>query len=457
MYKSYFIRVMLCLAVAAMWSCGGDDGGNEEGGGEPVPPVVDPNAVPLVNGTFEKGLDGWTRVDFHNAGKVTVEVVEGVGVNDSRCIKIQQFPENGTCGVGIKQKLTGLEPDQMYRMYARAKYSDIPQDQGRGAVLFDMSTNQHWGASKFLYGTNLKTWTSVYTDFLAQDDGTAEIVCSLGYRYGGTTNGGFTTGTVYFDNISVVKVTDELYMQEGEHVRLFLEPTQVSASPAEVTAWLRNLDRMYVSYVDLVGRAPHEGRKLAILTSRGLESGYWALAGYPILWSSNYTAVTSTMDELHKYGTWSFGLMHELGHVFNLGNSSWNWNDEMFANFRMQYGLEQNDGKVWMDERVYTGREILDMYQKDYTGTIASKVNDNGIHYMLGRLTGSDCIGWEPFKAAFRELTVRGGSGSTRYEKFEYLLSLLSKYASDQTGREIDVKTQYFTPQELESIRKQLQ
>ena len=99
---------------------------------------------------------------------------------------------------------------------------------------------------------------------------------------------------------------------------------------------------MYESYADLMGASPHEGRKLAILSSRGLESGYWALAGYPILWSSNYSAVTSPFEELAQHGTWSFGLMHELGHVFNLGNSSWNWNDEMFANFRMQYGLEQN-------------------------------------------------------------------------------------------------------------------
>ena len=107
--------------------------------------------------------------------------------------------------------------------------------------------------------------------------------------------------------------------------------------------------------------------------------------------------------------------MHELGHVFNLGNSSWNWNDEMFANFRMQYGLEQNQGKVWMDERVYTGREILDMYKKDYDNTVYTQVNDNGIHYMLGRLAGPGGIGWEPFKAAFRELSTavfhRGRAG----------------------------------------------
>ena len=121
------MRFFLCvvLSAAALWSCGGD-GDGEPGPEPPVPPVVDPNAVEVVNSGFEKGLEGWTRVDFHNGGKVTVEVVEGAGVNDSRCIKIQQFPENGRCGVGIKQKLTGLEPDQMYRMYAKVKYSDIP-------------------------------------------------------------------------------------------------------------------------------------------------------------------------------------------------------------------------------------------------------------------------------------------------------------------------------------------
>ena len=32
-----------------------------------------------VNASFEEGLDGWTRVDFYNGGKVTVEVVEGAG------------------------------------------------------------------------------------------------------------------------------------------------------------------------------------------------------------------------------------------------------------------------------------------------------------------------------------------------------------------------------------------
>ena len=76
---------------------------------------------------------------------------------------------------------------------------------------------------------------------------------------------------------------------------------------------------------------------------------------------------------------------------------------------------------------------------------------------MLGRLAGPGGIGWEPFKAAFRELTTTGGAPSGKYDKFEYLLSLLSKHATRLTGRDVDVRAQYFTEAELASIRKQLQ
>ena len=42
-----------------------------------------------------------------------------------------------------------------------------------------------------------------------------------------------------------------------------------------------------------------------------------------------------------QHDDWCFGILHEIGHVFNIGDTSWNWNDEMFANFRMHYALEK--------------------------------------------------------------------------------------------------------------------
>ena len=154
-----------------------------------------------------------------------------------------------------------------------------------------------------------------------------------------------------------------------------------------------------------------------------------------ILWSSNYSAVTSTFEELAQHGTWSFGLMHELGHVFNLGNSSWNWNDEMFANFRMQYGLEQNQGKVWMDERVYTGREILDMYKKDYDNTVYTQVNDNGIHY-LGRLAGRAArLGTFQGRFPRTDDHGRGALGQIRQVRIPAFAAFQARYPADRARR----------------------
>ncbi len=453
--KDFGLAAMMLMAV----SCSSGKGG-ELPADPDVPPIIDdPYEVKIVNGTFENELDGWIVHKYANGEKTLLEVVSGQGVKDSKCLKIQQFPENGKCCVAVEQKLTGLEPDQMYRITARVRYSDIPNGEGTGPVLFSPNTKQYWNSSKYLYGTELKSWTTVTCDFISDDGGNATISVALGFWQGGMANGGHSTGTAYFDNVSVKKVSDEMFFKEGEHIKLYIEPSKVIVSNQILSEWVERLDRMYESYVELMGEAPHEGRKLAILTTHGIYSGYWALAGYPILWSANYTAVEDSFAQMNQYDDWCFGIMHELGHVFNLGNSSWNWNDEMFANFRMHYGLAMNDGKVYMDgldgKRVYRGNEILQMYRIDYDKTIASKVNDNGIHYMLARLADPSVIGWEPFKKTFYFLQKNGGNGGSNYDKFEYFIKVLSRYATEVHGREIDVK-KFFTDQELASIKKQL-
>ncbi|MCM1501958.1 MAG: hypothetical protein NC115_04745 [Bacteroidales bacterium] len=456
--KSYTERLCAMALLAGLISC---SSGNVTPEGPDVPPVIeDPYAIQIVNGTFEEGLDGWTVKDYYNGSKAILEIVEGQGVKDSRCLKIQQLPENGKCCIAVEQRLTGLEPDQMYRITARIRYSDIPSGEGTGPVVFSPNTKQYWNSSRYLYGTDLKQWTTVTMDFMSDDNGEATISAALGFWQGGMANGGRSTGTAYFDNISVKKISDELFTLEGEHVKIYIEPSKVTVPTTVLSKWLERLDMMYVSYTELMGAAPHEGRKLAIQTTRGIYSGYWALAGYPILWSMNYTAVEESFAQMKDYDDWCFGLMHEMGHVFNLGNSSWNWNDEMFANFRMHYGLARNNGKVYMDgtdgKRIYTGNEILDMYRIDYDKTIGTKVNDNGIHYMLARLADEGTIGWEPFCRTFKYLQQNGGNGGSGYDKFIYFVNTLSRYATEVHGRDINALN-FFTAQELESIRKQLQ
>lgn len=459
MRKSLFFIVP--LAFMSMCACTPDNSSTDIEPEVPVTPPVsepDPNAVELINPDFEDGLDGWTVKRYAKGDKADIEIAEGKGVGGSKCLSIFQHPNDGPCCVGVERTLTGLEPDQMYRMTARVKYSDVPDGQGTGPVLFSPNTKQYWNSSKYLYGTNLKSWTTVSVDFLSDDDGNAKITAALGFWQGGMANGGHSSGAAYFDEITVVKVTDELLTLESEHMRIFFEPSKVFVSTEILQAWLANLDKVYESYVELMGDAPHEGRKLGILTTRGMYSGYWALAGYPILWSINYTAVEDSLQQMKDHDDWCFGLLHEIGHVFNIGNSSWNWNDEMFANFRMHYALEMNEGKVYMGGtdgmRTYTGGEILEMYKIDYDKTIATKVNDNGIHYMLARMTNQHALGWEPFKKTFDHLRKTGGPGGSKYDKFVHFVNTLDRFAKE-IRPEADAWS-YFTATELASIEKQL-
>ena len=451
---------VLAMAAVVTVACKPEDNKGETTPVIPPTPVEDPYAIDLPNGNFENDLEGWEICRYaDNSGKATVAIVEGQGVKDSKCLKIQQLPENGKCCVGVRRELTGLEPDEMYRATVRVRYSDIPNGEGTGPVIFSPNSKQYWNSSKYLYGTELENWTTVVVDFMSDDNGKATLAVTLGFWQGGMANGGRSTGTAYFDNVSLKKVSDELVNLESDHMRIYLEPSKVTVSTDILRRWIDNIDPMYEAMVELMGAAPHEGRKLAIQTTRGIYSGYWALAGYPILWSINYTGVETSLAQMKDYDDMSFGLMHEIGHVFNIGNTSWNWNDEMFANFRMHYALEKTGLSVYQtdensESKVYTGGDILNLYRVSYDKTVGTKVNDNGIHYMIARMAPQ--IQWESYCRTFNYLRQHGCSKSNKYDKFEHFINTLSRFASEVNGREIDCMS-FFTQAEINSIKKQLQ
>ncbi len=427
--------------------------------------------IELSNKDFENDLQDWKINRYHNGSKTKVEVVDGKGVNGSKAIKISQAAADGTCCVAIERKLTGLEAEQMYRAMAYVRYENIPNNQGCGAVIFSPNTDQYWNASEYTYGTN-NTYKKVFVDFLTDASGSATISLALGFWQGGLANGGRSTGVAYFDNVDVIKATDnELYMRESEHMKVYWDPTKLTCDDHYIDTWLSNVDKMYESYKELVNAVPQDGRQLKVLSTPGMYSGYWALAGYPILINNtpNSVALNTIIGEFTQMGTMSFGLMHEIGHVFNLGSTDWNWNDEMFANFRMQYALEMNNLGVYQQgngdstKKVYTGREILNMYKQDYDKTLPTgKLNDNAIHYLLARLAGDEFIGWEPFKLTFDYMRKYGTSGgnniNTNYDKFVYFVNRLSKFASEVHGKEYDLinDKNCFSDADIAAIKAQL-
>lgn len=394
----------------------------------------------------------WTTDAASGSGRI--ERLPDGGIDDSGCVRITSSERTS---LAVKCQLTGLEQGRLYRVSARLKCEDVRD--GRGAVLFldPERLDQSWNASEFVYGTS--DWREVYMDFVPDTLGEATICCGLGFPWG-TYNGGKASGTVWWDDVRVEPASDEsVYTRESEHIVLKLDRSKVTISDADIDAWLSNLDRVYDAYGDLVGEVPYEGRKILILNTPGIEPGYWALAGNPILWNS-HVAVSPLLERTVEFDDWGFGILHEIGHVFsqsNIKNSGrWNWNDEIFANFRMSYALEKCGGTVSQRDVCYRGADIINYYKIFYDETIGAgiaKNNGDALHYTFLRI--KERYGWKVFEQAFRMLYALDDTQMPElqndYDKFLYFLSHVSAAADEDV-----VRTTYM-PEELALIKKSLE
>lgn len=375
------------------------------------------------------------------------------GIENSGCVEISLTEP---AAVAVKHTVTGLEAGKLYRASAMMKCQDVAG--GRGAVMYVTPENRHqeWNASKFTYDT--QDWQQVYIDFVADSEGCATVCCGLGFPWA-TYLGNKTAGKVWYDDFTIAPTpADTFYHREGEHIILNLDKEKVKITDEQVDAWLKNLDRTYEAYLDLVGEAPYGGEKIMILNTPGIEPGYWALAGNPILWNSN-VKVEEVITRTAEFDDWGFGILHEIAHDFShsniKGDGSWNWNDEIFANFRMSYALEALDGTASQRNVCYKGADIINYYKIFYDETIGAgiaKNNGDALHYTFLRI--KDKYGWEVYKAAFRSLYATPDSELPKmendYDKLLYFLSHVSKAAGEDV-----VKTCY-TEQEMALIEESL-
>lgn len=382
------------------------------------------------------------------------------GVDRSRCVKITNS-EKGA--IKITKHLTGLNPNTFYRVSAKIKTQDVAE--GRGAILYldvlDKNSDQPWNASKFVYGTT--DWQEVYMDFVSDEKGETYVSCGLGFP-GGTYNGGKAKGTVWYDDVKITETPKEaLYIRESKHTVLAIDPKHVSVDDKKVDEWLQCLDKAYEAYEELLGVVPYGGAKIRILTTPGMEPGYWALAGNPILWNDN-ADVKGLLKKFKNHKDWGFGILHEIGHTFSAGTAvgdgygSWNWNDEIFANFRMSYALDKYEA-VMSQNTFYMGDNIA-YYKRAYKNCIAKGNLDSGdaIHYTLMRI--AEIYGWDVYKKAFHKLyktpDSQLGRFNNNYEKFLCLMKYLSEAASEIAGYQVDVTRTCYTPAELAMIKKAL-
>ncbi|MCM1501957.1 MAG: M60 family metallopeptidase [Bacteroidales bacterium] len=413
------------------------------------------SAGPIYRTSFDKDplASGEWRQGGEPSEGASASYRSNEGTDSTGCI----FLSSDTRGyLYISHLVEKLDPGKLYRMGAKLRTRGVQE--GRGAILTVKTddSQQIWNASEFVYGDT--DWQEVYIDFVPSPSGTAEICCNLG-NFGGTYNGGTALGEAWFDDICVDEVTDtQMYFRSGRHISLAIDRDKTCIPDTDVDKWLENLDRVYESYADLVGDCPYNGERITVLTTPGIEPGYWALAGNPILWN-NHVGIEKLLKNTAENGDWNFGVLHEIGHTFSpgtvSGNGQWNWNDEIFANFRMSYALETCGGAVSQRNVLYLGREIIDYYKIFYDETIGSGIarnNGDALHYTFLRI--KEKYGWDVYKKAFRSLyaltseEMPGFGGN--YEKFLFFLSHVSAAAGE------DVTVTCYTPEELKLIEESL-
>ena len=390
----------------------------------------------------EKGIDFSRNALWKNEikhGEGTVNWNPQTGSENLEYLSLQS--ENGA--VVQVYKTLQLKANQVYRLSADIKTVDVAGNQG--AVICLRNT---WINSEKLIGTN--DWVRKAIVFQTPENGQVEISFNLGF------NGMTSTGTAYFNNPEIELL--DYYTATSKYLTLRVnKETIADIRPSTIKEWLKNMDMVYEKYFELIGKKPYRGKKITILGVEQYPWG-WAVAGNPILWHNRY--IYSSLKDIEEKGDWSFGIMHEIAHDFNAGNdfavngknTNWNWNEEMFANFRMYYAIEKLNGAFIQREKVYRGEEAKLFYQTDVGESYdklfpEGKFSHDALMYTLIRI--KDKIGWEPFKKTFHWLYDNKTELNDDWSKFNFFLDKLTEYSS------FDVRSTYLDG-ELETVKQYL-
>ena len=438
--KNYFILLVLLPLIFFSCSSKVQELENEE----PKKPEIIKDEY-VINNEFEELIDftgkvgGWEIFGGGNRKDATALYREGIGYKGSNTIRLRA---NQGSDIAVSQYLAKkLEYRKLYRLSGKIKTESVAGE--GGANLSIIGTYQR---SDYVKGNS--DWTHVYIDFFAPKDGKVAIGNRLGFW------NAEATGIAYFDNIRVTE-PDDVYIVKGKNVEIYLGKKVVYGTDQEMENWVKRLDNFYTSYVDLFkGKAPFEAQKMVIQSNPG--NIYWAFAGEFIQWNENY--VNGALKLVVEKGDICFGIVHEMAHNFAPGNwedynGSWIWDEEVFANFRMAYALENLNETTIMNEKKFVGADVINFYKLEYEKTIGQGLPANGDATLYTMLRITKKYGWEPLKLAFDDLynLDKGlNIGTTNWRKFEYFLDAISKYTDE------DVRSTYSSKdlQALESFLK---
>lgn len=247
--------------------------------------------------------------------------------------------------------------------------------------------------------------------------------------------------------VSRGKVILELY---PKHVKLLKDPD----------VWLAQLNDAYLALKDLVDYFPYDGDAIIIKEASENElRGAELLAGNPITWLDK--SVPDKLKAVNELNDLNYGLVHELGHDFDIPNQAYLEgsgdiiNAEQWANFKLVYVADTLSKKYpnltfYQNQVGYTPigqfsrRYFFDIYSKEWLASRDKNWKEmyhdvyTGLLYSL-----TEKYGWEPFKKTFREYNTYNEQiqpiPKDDLGKIQLFVDLLSKHA----GSGNDIKEQF--------------
>ncbi len=391
------------------------------------PVVKGPNL--LANPGFELGSknqpEGWATTGWKPGIFLWDSTVAHSG---SHSVKIEAQQSNDLRWI---QKANIL-PNSQYQFTAWVRTKAVGHSVDANDVGANLSVEGAYAWSEDLKGTN--DWTLLSFDIMTgPGDSVITIDLRLGF-YSGT-----NTGTVWFDDASLQKIENGDYViSEGQHIALQLFKSDAGMI-SDLPGWLQKLDMAYELLEELVGSSPYDGAKITI--REVITTKFGGLAGNPILMNQQ----TLQIEKLNNPTDLDFGVIHELGHDFDIEPYSTFYigdgaiNAEGWANLKLVYVADRMstlfpEATFWGDGRNYQIGETGNIFEKKWATPYLQAGRRDGLRMNNDALTGllyslKRQIGWEPFKLTFRDYQTYSKSHSTMassVDRMRLFVTLLS-------------------------------
>ena len=194
-------------------------------------------------------------------------------------------------------------------------------------------------------------------------------------------------------------------------------------TPQQFEMWVKRLDRVYDSYVELTGSKPNRSRgiveKVFIdIVPRSKMSGPSIVAhshhDSPVICFNKDHQTFRTMFRQVAKGCYDYFMMHELAHKFE-NNTNWCADIEALVDMLVSYALESIRGAHYHDydnrQRVEGAQHRRQLYgrsvAKHNIGSLKKNRGTSGTRYDASALDIMnlglvDVVGWEAYKQTFR-------------------------------------------------------